>query len=617
MRTFLLTIAFLAYATIFAQKTTKTITGKITDGENPIENVSVDIKGKSMQTFSDASGKYTIEATIGDHIVYSYQGLKTIGIRVEDVTRILNISMIPDVEELDEVTIVGSNRKTQKDLELEYSSNPRIIRTAFGYLNADTAPGQVRFMYEDQISQVTICILDLLRNEFAGVRVEGDCSGTYDPQALSDYTNVTATFFPSGTTGVAIDPDRGINNLPRGQVFIRGFNSVFNPRPAIFDIDGQLFKDTPLWIDVKNIKRIGILNNLATTTRYGNEGAGGVIVINTLSANQQPFEIFDRAKLRNNFVSKNILGRNEVRRNWPTYLKELENSAGLEEAKNIFSKYEKVYAASPYFTLDAQKYFQENNDGEFADGILSKNQWAFGKNPVLLKALAYQFQEQSQFEKANALYKEIMKLRPNYAQSFMDLANGYRETGDYEKALNVYNRYFKLVQDGYLQKDTVGFGPMMEREYNNFLFLNKGKVLSNNAAREVYVAPEEYQGTRLVFEWNDGEAEFQLQFVNPGDQYHLFKHDFESNSNLIDQEKEIGYNTAEYYLDNSLPGLWKINVHYQGNKSTTPTYLKTTVYYNYGSISQRKETRVFKLTLKDVPYELFAINTGDRLVLSN
>lgn len=617
MKNILLAVAFFSYATIFAQETVRTITGKITDGVNPVENVSVNIKGKSIQTFSDPNGKYSIEAAMGDNVLYSFQGLKTIGIKVEDVTRILNVTMLPDVEELDEVTIVGSNRKTQRDLELEYGSNPRIIRTAFGFLNADTAPGQIRFMYEDQISQVTICILDLLRNEFAGVRVQGDCSGTYDPQALSDFSNITATFFQSGTTGVAVDPDRGINNLPRGQVFIRGINSVFNPRPAIFDIDGQLFKDTPLWLDVKNIKRIGILNNLATTTRYGNEGAGGVIVINTISANQKPFEILDKAKLRNNFVSKNILGKNEVRRNLPTYLKELENSTGLEEAKSTFSKYEKAYSASPYFILDTQKYFFTNNDKEFSDNILSKNQWAFSRNPVLLKALAYQFQEQGQFESANMLYKEVLKLRPNYGQSFMDLANGYRETGDYDKALGVYNRYFKLVEDGLLQKDTVGFGPMLEREYNNFLFLNKGKVLSNNGAREVYVAPEEYQGTRLVFEWNDSEAEFQLQFVNPGDQYHLFKHDLASDAELINREKEIGYNTAEYYLDNSLPGLWKINVNYQGNKSTTPTYLKATVFYNYGSISQRKEVKVFKLTLKDVPYELFSMNTGDRLVLSN
>ena len=67
-------------------------------------------------------------------------------------------------------------------------------------------------------------------------------------------------------------------------------------------------------------------------------------------------------------------------------------------------------------------------------------------------------------------------------------------------------------------------------------------------------------------------------------------------------------------IDGSLPGTWQVNVNYLGNKSLTPTFLKATVYYNYGTRSQRKEVKTFKLSLKNVNQELFKVTVGGQLV---
>ena len=63
----------------------------------------------------------------------------------------------------------------------------------------------------------------------------------------------------------------------------------------------------------------------------------------------------------------------------------------------------------------------------------------------------------------------------------------------------------------------------------------------------------------------------------------------------IRSEKELGYAMADFLLDNELLGKWKINATYHGNKQVTPTYLKATIYRNYGSKLQSKEVKVFKL----------------------
>jgi uncharacterized protein YfaP (DUF2135 family) len=114
--------------------------------------------------------------------------------------------------------------------------------------------------------------------------------------------------------------------------------------------------------------------------------------------------------------------------------------------------------------------------------------------------------------------------------------------------------------------------------------------------------------TRVVVEWNDTEAEFELQFVNPENQYHNWKHTYVDNDKRLVDEKIKGYSMEEHIIDNNLPGLWQVNVRYMGNKSLTPTYLKITTYYNYGQRSQQKEVHTFKLTLKNNWQKLLSIN---------
>jgi hypothetical protein len=52
------------------------------------------------------------------------------------------------------------------------------------------------------------------------------------------------------------------------------------------------------------------------------------------------------------------------------------------------------------------------------------------------------------------------------------------------------------------------------------------------------------------------------------------------------------------------------NVNYLGNKSLTPTYLKVTIYHNFGLASEQKESQVFKLSAKNLNQELTKIKNN-------
>src|SRR6056297_591760 len=370
----------------------RTISGKVSDGNAPMENVSVQILNTNVMTTTDNEGFYRLPIATGDKVQFSYMGMKTVTILVEDVTRILNPIMVPDVNVLDEVIVESSRRLSQKNIEEQYNLRKNIIKTAYGYLDAERASGRIGFINEDEITFVNGNIVNLLASgRLPGVQLIS--GGPLDrgailrsPGRLPEIEALNGDQLERAAA--AIDKPESVS----GNVFIRGLSSIENPQPAIFDVDGQIFTQIPIWVDLGNVKRIAILNNFATTTQYGSIASGGVIVINTISGNLAPSKGVDQAKLRNNFYKNDALDGETLKRNWPNYKKELYTSSSLEMAQAKFAELASKHSNSPYFFLDAQAYFTNEWDrADIGEEIIVNHFAPFSENSVLLKALAYQY----------------------------------------------------------------------------------------------------------------------------------------------------------------------------------------------------------------------------------
>lgn len=554
----------------------RVIFGRIMDGDTPLKDVRIHRGDETTPVFTDAEGTYRIEAVPGDILHYSYTGMKEYRVRVEDVTEFLNLVMIPDVQELEEVTVSRKRKKSQRELAFEYRTNTDLIRTAFGIIDVRKTPVNVLVVTEDEIMPIGLNVLDVLRNRFPGVQVYG-------------------------------------NAQQGGLITSRGLGSINNPRSFIWDIDGQVFFNTPLWLDVNNIKRIAIINALAFTARYGAIGGAGVIIINTVGGEASMPKAGDLARLKNNFIKDEIPGKEDLATDAPNYIKELKSASNLEEAKTIYEKYKPQYVASPYFFMDAYSYFASRNDGaQFAGMILEDNKYRYSNNPVLMKGVAYLLEEQGKASEALELYKEIFIMRPHYSQSYLDLARAYRSAGEIGKSASIFARYKYLLDEGFLNSSKE-FWKVLQHESDNLLALEGKDIGQRVRSLNILTDPYVDGSTRVVFEWNDSEAEFELQFVNPGDQFYTWKHTYAANEERIADEKDNGYSIAEYVINESLPGTWTVNAKYLGNKSLTPTYLKVTVYTSYGERSQRKQVRTFKLFLKGVNQRLFSFENPSRV----
>ncbi|MGB3149078.1 MAG: carboxypeptidase-like regulatory domain-containing protein [Maribacter sp.] len=558
----------------FGQEKVNSIKGKVTYLNTPLVNAKIKITDSDEVVKTDMEGKYQLTAIPGQIIGFSYPNMRTVEIVVEDVTRILNIELTPKVTELDEVVVSKTVLKSQKQLQREYATNKNLINTAFGILDRETSPGKMSLLTKDDMVFPGLCILDLLRSRFSGVSVYGDC-------------------------------------IRGGGVTVRGTESINNEGNTIYDVDGLILLDVPIWILPENIERMAVLSSRSVAVRYGSVGAGGVVVINSRAGNYFPEpgtdKPYDQAKLRNNIFQGDAVSSGKLHNDKPAYLMQLLQSDSYDKAVEVYKNQIKIYNTSFYYVLDAYDYFfnhWKNND--FADEIIESNKQLFEDNPLASKALAYMYQVGGRLEKAHETYKETFILRPNYAQSYMDLANSYRDIGRHKKAAVIYARYGHLLEEGFLRAEG-DLGLIMERELNNLITLKGRDLLSKQELNDL-ILDDDFDGTRLVFEWNDNEAEFELQFVNPDGNYYKSEHSLSADPDRIKQEKISGFSSEEYLIDDSVKGVWKINIKYLGNKSLTPTYLKATIYHNYGSASQRKETKVFKLSVKNINQQLFIVS---------
>jgi TonB-linked SusC/RagA family outer membrane protein len=235
-----LLLAFVVQLT-FAQE--KTISGTVSDNSGlPLPGVNIIVKGTSNGTQSDFDGNYTVNANVGQALVFSYVGFNSVERAVTVATSNISLQLTEDAESLEEVVVTALGIKKEKK--------------ALGYA--------VSSIKEEAIKD--------------------------NPE--TDLTRV----LQGKTAGIEITTQNGISGSAN-KVIIRGMNSFSGNNNALYVIDGVPYSNDTnasgdfvdgnsgssrsFDIDPNNIENIDILKGLAATTLYGTDGRNGVILITT------------------------------------------------------------------------------------------------------------------------------------------------------------------------------------------------------------------------------------------------------------------------------------------------------------------------------------------------
>jgi TonB-dependent SusC/RagA subfamily outer membrane receptor len=235
----------------------KTIKGLVSDQNGlPLPGVTVIIQGTKTATQSDYDGIYSIQASPGDVLVFSYIGIKTKAVTVTTAAT-LNVVLTEDAQNLDEVVVTALGIKRQKK-ELGYA---------------------VQDVKGDQLNKViTTNVTTALSGRVAGVDVSIPATGV------------------AGST----------------RVIIRGISSIGESNQPLYIVDGVpidnggLSNDSAansMWFDGRdngdgisginpnNIESLTVLKGAAAAALYGSRALNGVILITTKKGNKGKLQV--------------------------------------------------------------------------------------------------------------------------------------------------------------------------------------------------------------------------------------------------------------------------------------------------------------------------------------
>jgi len=208
--------------TAFAQQTIK---GKVTDETNGgVPGVSVTIKGQTKGAVTNTNGEYTVAATAGQTLVFTYIGYSSKEVVVGSSLTI-NVNLLPNSNDLTEVVVVG-----------------------YGTAKKGDVTGSIAGIGAKEIERLPV--------QNALQAVQGRVSGV----------DVTSNARPGEV----------------GSMRIRGNRSLLAGNSPLYVVDGiPLTAGGIEAINPHDIESIDILKDAAATAIYGSRAANGVVLVTT------------------------------------------------------------------------------------------------------------------------------------------------------------------------------------------------------------------------------------------------------------------------------------------------------------------------------------------------
>jgi TonB-dependent starch-binding outer membrane protein SusC len=231
-RLFIVALCMMMGSVVFGQQVK--VSGTVTDATDgsALPGVIIQVKGTFTGAVSDVDGKYSISATAGDVLVFSFVGYLPQEITV-GTQLVINVSMAQDVKALEEVVVIG-----------------------YGTVRKSDATGSVKAVDLDHFNPGTVSSpQEMIIGKMAGVQVVtgGGAPGSSATIRIRGGASLTASN----------DPLIVIDGVP-------------------VDTDGPTGMRNPLsTINANDIETYTVLKDASATAIYGSRASNGVVIITT------------------------------------------------------------------------------------------------------------------------------------------------------------------------------------------------------------------------------------------------------------------------------------------------------------------------------------------------
>lgn len=236
-----------AFSFMFSFSHAQTIIGTVTDEKGgKLPGVSIVIKGSSLGTTTDNTGKYSIRAPANATLVFSFMGFKTTEVPIGNRT-LVDITMATDNQNLGEVIVTALGIRKQS--------------RSLGYAATSVKP-------EELSVNRTSNVMNALQGKVAGVNISSLGTG------------------PGGTSKIRIRGQSSISGQNNPLIVINGVpvdNTNFNDNTTgvkgggVFSDGGDGLSS----INPDDIENMTILKGAPASALYGSRAKDGVVMITT------------------------------------------------------------------------------------------------------------------------------------------------------------------------------------------------------------------------------------------------------------------------------------------------------------------------------------------------
>lgn len=242
------------------------ISGQVLSKEDntAIAGVSVVVKGKSSGTQTDAEGRFSIDAAIGDVLVFTSVGFTTQEVKVEN-TGSMTITLQASISKMDEVVVVGYGTQKKSKITGSVSKlDPKVLQTGVRSNPASALAGTIPGLRVQQTSgrpgavpnivlrggtnyngtgSPLILVDGLVRAGFFEVNQEDvesievlkDASATaiYGARANNGVILITTKKGKAGTSKITVGSKVGVNRLNLPFEFLNARDYLYYSRNAV------------------------------------------------------------------------------------------------------------------------------------------------------------------------------------------------------------------------------------------------------------------------------------------------------------------------------------------------------------------------------------------------
>ena len=229
---FLSAICLFNFSFVFAQS--KIIRGKVSDENGQtLPGVNIVIEGTNTGTVTNNEGEFTIQAEVGQSLVFRFIGMETKVLKITNESEFLDVTLSVKTTRLDEAVVVG-----------------------YGIQKRQSVVGSIGVAKADEI------------------KAQGNVSNMTD--ALTGMIPGVSILSVSGMPGG--DMESGQKIYKPSEILVRG-KTTWNDASPLILVDG--IERSMNEIDISEVESVSVLKDASATAVFGVKGGNGVILITT------------------------------------------------------------------------------------------------------------------------------------------------------------------------------------------------------------------------------------------------------------------------------------------------------------------------------------------------